>query len=473
MSDLPSPSYDDLLAENAALRAMVADLTARLEQAMGRIADLEGRLKQSSSNSSKPPSSDGLAKPAPKSLRPRSGQGPGRPKGQDGVTLQRFVDPDVVRHVPEVCAGCGDSLADADEVDMNWRQVVDVPPVKPQVTEHQMITLKCRCGHHTSAAAPAEAVAPVSYGPRLAGIGVYLLHGQFLSVSRTAAALKDLFGAPVAAGTVAGWVKRTALGIIEKVLPVIAGRIAGAPVANFDETGMRVAGRLAWLHSASSGTDVLLAVHTKRGTKAMDAIGVLPKFTGVAVHDAWAPYDTYTHMIHALCNAHALRELIYVTDTATGEVAEHAEQAATALRRLNRLIADAHAAEQTPDAEKLAFYLHVLRSAVVLGVQATAARASKLERKYHALFRRLRDRRDDYLRFVTDPAVPFDNNRAEQTIRMPKLRIKVSGSMRTTTGAEHFAAIRSYTATAARQGIDSLDALIQAATGNPWIPTPA
>ena len=163
-----------------------------------------------------------------------------------------------------------------------------------------------------------------------------------------------------------------------------------------------------------------------------------------------------------------MRELIYVTDTASGPVAEHAEQAATALRRLNRLIADA----RTTDPEKVAFYQHVLRSAVLLGVQATATRGSKLERKYHALFVRLRDRRDDYLRFVTDPAVPFDNNRAEQTIRMPKLRIKVSGSMRTMTGAEHFAAIRSYIATAARQSIDTLDALIQAATGNPWIPTP-
>ena len=288
-------------------------------------------------------------------------------------------------------------------------------------------------------------------------------------MSRTAAALKDLFGAPVAAGMLAGWVKRTALGIVDKVLPVIAGRIAGAPVAGFDETGMRVAGRLAWLHSASTATDVLLAVHPKRGTKAMDTIGVLPTFTGVAVHDAWAPYDTYTHMIHALCNAHALRELIYVVDTATGPVADHAQLAATALRRLNRLIADARA-EQTPDTEKVAFYQHVLHSAVVLGVAATTARGSKLERKYHALFVRLRDRRDDYLRFVTDPAVPFDNNSSERTIRMPKLRTKVSGSMRTTTGAEHFAAIRSYIATATRQGIDTLDALIQAATGNPWIP---
>lgn len=460
----PPPSYDELAAK-------VAELTALLEQSFARIADLEARLKQSSSNSSKPPSSDGLAKPAPKSLRGRSGRGPGRPKGQDGVTLQRFADPDVViRHLPDVCAGCGDSLTGAAEIDMAWRQVVDVPTVKPQVTEHQLITLVCGCGHHTTAAAPPEAVAPIVYGPRLAGVGVYLLHGQFLSVSRTAAALKDLFSVPVTAATVAGWVKRTALGIIDKVLPVIAGRIAAAPVAHFDETGMRTAGRLAWLHSASTSTDVLLAVHPKRGTKAMDAIGILPAFTGVAVHDAWAPYDTYTHMIHALCNAHALRELIYVTDTATGPAAGHAAQAITALRWLNRLVTNACTTGQIPDPDTVARYQLILRSAVVLGAQATAERAGKLQRKHHALFVRLRDRRDDYLRFVTDPAVPFDNNPAERTIRMPKLRVKVSGSMRTLTGAQHFAAIRSYTATAARQGINTLNALIQAAAGTPWIP---
>ncbi|WP_218060579.1 IS66 family transposase [Micromonospora sediminicola] len=339
--------------------------------------------------------------------------------------------------------------------------------------EHQLLTLACVCGHHTTATAPPQASAPVAYGPRLAGIGVYLLHGQFLSVSRTAAAIKDLFGVPVAAGTVAGWVKRTALGVIDQVLPVIAGRIAAAPVAHFDETGMRTAGRLAWLHSASTPTDVLLAVHPKRGTTAMDAIGILPHFRGVAVHDAWAPYDTYTTAIHALCNAHVLRELVYVTDTATGQVADLAAQAIRALQQLNRLVTAAHTAGETPDQAALADQQHLLRSAVVLGAHATAERGSKLQRKHHALFVRLRDRRDDYLRFLTDPHVPFDNNAAEQTIRMPKLRIKVSGSMRTLTGAEHFAAIRSYTATATRQGVGMLDALITAAAGSPWTPTTA
>ncbi|WP_225854607.1 IS66 family transposase [Micromonospora sp. ALFpr18c] len=405
-------------------------------------------------------------------MRGRSGRGPGRPAGQPGTTLEQVADPDViVRHVPAACGGCGAGLTGALPVRVARRQVFDIPDPKIVVTEHQIVTVACPCGQRTTGTAPAQATAPVAYGPRLAAIGVYLLHGQFLSVSRTAEALSDLFGVPVAATTVACWVKRTALGIIDKVLPVIGDRVAAAPVAHFDETGLRTAGKLAWLHSASTATDVLLSVHPRRGTEAMNDADVLPRFTGVAVHDAWAPYDTYTAATHALCNAHVLRELVYVTDTATGQVADLSQQAITALTSLWRLVCAARAEDREPDQRVIAEPLHLLRSAVILGAEATTARTTPLERKHHNLFLRLRERRADYLRSVTNPAVPFDNNAAEQTIRMPKLRIKVSGSMRTLTGAQHFAAIRSYTATATRQGINTLDALIQAATGNPWIPT--
>ncbi|MFY1699527.1 IS66 family transposase [Solwaraspora sp. WMMA2101] len=463
----PPPSYDELLALNAGL-------AARLEQALTRIAELEARLKQSSSNSSKPPSSDGLAKPAPKSLRGRSGRRPGRPTGGEGTTLSQVAEPDViVRHVPDTCGGCGDGLTDPAEVTVTRRQVFDIPQPRVVVTEHQIVTVACPCGHHTTAATPAGATAPAVYGPRIAAIGVYLLHGQFLSIGRTADAIRDLFGLPVAPATITAWVTRTALGVIDTVLPVIRDRIKNAPVAHFDETGIRVDGRLAWPHSASTPTDVLLTVHRRRGTAAMDDAGVLPGYTGTAVHDAWAPYDTYTDAVHALCNAHVLRELVYVVDTATGQVADLAGQAIDALRRLNRLTVTARADGCEPDPADLAEQTHLPRSAVVLGAAATATRTDKLHRKYHALFVRLRDRRADYLRFVTDPAVPFDNNPAERTIRMPKLRIKVSGSMRTMTGAEHFAAIRSYTATATRHGINMLDALTRAAAGSPWIPTTA
>ena len=460
----PLPSYEELLAENVRLRA-------GLVQALAEIGELKARLGMTSKNSSKPPSSDGLAKPAPKSLRGKAKRGPGRPKGQMGFTLSPVDVPDhEQRHEPVACCGCGAGLDGAAVVGCERRQVFDLPPLRLEVTEHRLISRACSCGVITKAAAPAGVNAPVQYGSRLGGVGVYLFHGQFLSKSRTCQALADLFGATIAASTLVSWVRRIAAQLTLKVIPGIVDRIAGSAVAHFDETGFRAAGSLHWMHSASTPTDVLLSVHARRGVKGIDAAGVLPRFTGTAVHDAWAPYDTYTHATHALCNAHALRELIYVIDTAPPAVADLAAQGAEAMVAVKDLVEDARAGDTQPDPDRMAHQRHLLRSAVVLGKSATAGRATKLERKYNSLFTRLIDRWEDYQRYTTDPAVSFDNNPAEQTIRMPKLRIKVSGCLRTLTGAEEFAAIRSYTATATRHGQNMLDVLIQAADSNPWIP---
>jgi transposase len=460
----PQPSYDQLVAENAELRAALA-------LALARIEELAARLGMSSKNSSKPPSSDGLAKPAPKSLRGKSGKGPGRPSGQAGFTLMPVEKADhQFSYEPGVCAGCGAELAGAPIVGVEHRQVFDLPPVALEVTQHDLLSRRCRCGTVTKAAAPAGVNAPVQYGPRIAATGVYLFHGQFLSRGRTAAALGDLFGARVAAGTVASWTAKAAARITEEVIPVITERIVAAPVAHFDETGLRTAGKLHWMHSASTETDVLLTVHAKRGVKGMDAAAVLPRFAGVAVHDAWAPYDTYLGIAHALCNAHLLRELIYVQDTAPAKVAELAGQATDALLKIKGLVEAAAASGTGIDVEVLAHHTGLLRSAVVLGKTATRERATKLERKYNALFTRVIDRWADYLRFTGDPLVPFDNNRAEQTIRMPKLRVKVSGCLRSLGGAQDFAAIRSYIATALRGGQNMLEVLVQVAAGTPWIP---
>jgi hypothetical protein len=326
----------------------------------------------------------------------------------------------------------------------------------------------------TKAPAPGGVGSPVQYGSRLAGIGVYLLHGQFLSISRTVQALSDLFGVRVAAGTVVGWTRRIAEAVAV-TLDVVRARLRTAGVVHFDETGLRVAGKLHWMHSASTPTDVLLTVHPRRGVKGMDAAGVLPGFTGVAVHDAWGPYDTYKDATHALCNAHAVRELVYVVDTAPEALGVLAGQAIDAMVAIKDLLdtATATATASVLDAKSISKAItaqqHLLRSAMVLARTATKTRATKLEAKYHALFNRLLARWDDYQRCVTNPAVPWDNNPAEQTIRMPKLRTKVSGCLRTLTGAEEFAAIRSYITTAARNGHNMLDALIQAADGHPWI----
>jgi transposase len=233
-----------------------------------------------------------------------------------------------------------------------------------------------------------------------------------------------------------------------------------------------VSGKLAWVHSASAGKYVLLAVQPRRGKEGMDAAGVLPAFAGIACHDAWKPYDSYDGVTgHALCNARLLRELTAVTGTGTEDDVIWAQQAIDALLAMKEGAGTARAAGRDAiDPETLGRQSRWFREAAKAGVILNAARRSKLQKKRHALAARMRDRADDYMRFADDLQVPFDNNEAEQVRRMSKLRVKVSGCMRSWTGAETFCAIRSCLATAAGHGIGWLDALTLAAARNPWIP---
>ena len=449
-------------AEIAELRKQVADLRAQ-------VADLAARARQNSRNSSKPPSSDGLGKPAPKSLRKKTGRGPGRPKGQPGVTMGLADHPDhLVRHVPGCCGACGGSLDGAQETGAERRQVTEIPPVRAEVTEHQMVELECgRCGARTRGKAPGGVRAPVQYGPRAAALGTYLWHGQFLSRDRACAAMAEMFGCAPSPGALAAMTRKAA-GVIAPALDAIARALVASEVAHFDETGFRVAGKLAWVHSASSGKFVLVTVHEKRGTEATDAAGILPAFAGVACHDAWKPYDSYASAAgHALCNAHLLRELIAVTETGTDDDVIWAQQAIDALLALKEA---RDAGDDGADPHVIEKQSRYFREAAGAGIVINAARSGKLQKKRHALASRMHRREGDYLRFASDLRLPFDNNAAEQVIRMSKLRIKVSGCMRSMAGAETFCAIRSYLATATCHGIGWLDALTQAAEGKPWIP---
>ena len=460
--------------EIGALRGVVGAFGAQLEELRAEVEDLRARLRQSPRNSSKPPSAEGLAKPAPKSQRRKSGRKPGRPKGQPGVTLELTDHPDVaVTHEPGRCCGCGAGLSGAEVAGAERRQVIDLPEdIRALVTEHRIISCRCACGALTTAAAPAGVTAPVQYGPRLSAAAAYLWHGQFLSRDRTREALGDLFGVTVSPGAITAMVRRTAA-CLGGCLEAIRGALAATGVAHFDETGFRVAGKLAWAHSASSGKFALITVHGKRGRAGMDAAGVLPAFAGIAVHDCWAPYDGYAQAGHALCNAHALRELQAVTDAAPPRAWCWATQAADALRDMKRLADASLATDGTLahiDQAKMAQTRHRYHSAVLIGKSQTAARAGPLMRKHHALAKRLLAREDDYLKFTADHRVPFDNNAAEREVRMGKLRIKVSGCMRSMAGAEAFCAIRSYLSTAAKHGIGKLDALTQATSGTPWVP---
>lgn len=268
----------------------------------------------------------------------------------------------------------------------------------------------------------------------------------------------------------AGWVRRCAQ-ILDTFGRMVAEKVAAAPLAFFDETGFRTAGRLHWLHSASTGVFVHLSVHRRRGAEAIDAAGILPAFRGVAMHDAWAPYDTYTEADHALCCAHALRELVAVTERGHEAARCAAYRAIDALLALKKATDTARVTGANRIADEVrAGELKALHTAVRDGLKGTAARSSKTERKHNALFKRLHSRWDDYLRWVHDLTLPFDNNPAEQTIRIAKLRIKVSGSLPTLLGAQDFAAIRTYLATADRHGQNALDVLDQAMRGRPWMP---
>lgn len=463
-----------LRRELADSQAALAQAVADLAQARDRIAELEARLNQTPRNSSRPPSAEGLGKPVPRSLRKKSGRRPGGQDGHEGRTLVQAAKPDrEVPHEPACCGRCGAGLAGRQVTAVERRQVFDLPPVKIKVTEHQLIERECACGHRTRAAAPEGADAPVQYGPRIAAIIIYLYAGQFLSRKRTAQALAALFGVPLSEGTVAGITARAA-GRLGGFLERARAEIAASPVAGFDETGFRVEGRLHWVHCARTGKYTLLTVHPRRGTQAMEAMGVLASFAGVAVHDAWAPYDTYTTPEHQLCCAHALRELQAVTDMAAEGEWCWAAQAAEAITGMQKLVSEAISqGRAAADPAALAALTRTYRSAALIGASQTAARSGKLMKKHNALARRLLDRQDDYLRFTRDWRIPADNNGSERDIRMIKLRQKVSGCLRTLTGARQFCAIRSYLSTSAKHGLSLFDALVMLTEGRPWMPAAA
>jgi transposase len=467
------PSYDELAALVVHQAAVIEQLRAEVAALRAENAELKRRLGMNSTNSSKPPSSDSpFAKPAPKSLRRQSGRKPGGQPGHPGSTLALVTDPNEwVRHEPGPCTGCGASLTDAPEAGLERRQVFDLPPITVRVTEHQLIARRCACGTTTHGAAPEGVSGPVQYGPRITAVILYLYVGQFLSKKRTAQALAELFGTPVSDATVAAMTRRAADGL-DEFRAQVGDRIATAGVAGFDETGLRVAGSLHWVHCARTDKYTLITCHPNRGTDGIDDAGVLGRFRGVAVHDAWAPYDTYAEVEHQLCCAHALRELAGVADTAPSDADWcWAVQAADALVAMQKLVTEAIATgADVLDADALAEQVGLFRSAVQIGINQTSARSSEIMKKHNALARRLRDRHEDYLRFTRDWRIPPDNNGSERDIRMIKLRQKVSGCLRTLAGAKQFCAIRSYLSTAAKHGRHFFDVLVMLTEGRPWLP---
>jgi transposase len=297
-----------LLVSNTALREQIVALreeNAALKEALAAsnalVAELKRRLGL---NSGKPPSSDGLKKaPRTKSLREPSGKKPGGQKGHPGETLRQVENPDVIiNHYPEACAKCDERLTPDMTTDYSARQVIDVPEPKVVVTEHRAYSCLCpNCDSKTSAAFPAGVTAPIQYGARICAFVVYLLNYHFLPEDRLAELMSDLFGLKLVPATIARMSAACAQGFRD-FADAVRERVAGARVKHMDETGFRIGGRTQWLHIFSTALLTFYRISSKRGS-------LLSGVTGIVVHDHWKPYYTMKGVLHALCNAHHLREL--------------------------------------------------------------------------------------------------------------------------------------------------------------------
>lgn len=456
---------DTLCEENAALcqeNATLCEENAALRQ---QVAELQRRLDKNSSNSSKPPSSDGLKKPTRvfKSLRGRSGKTSGGQVGHKGDTLRPVDKPDrIERHAATACRHCQACLTAAMVTNEERRQVFDLPQPRLEVTEHRASIYRCHhCSGVTKAAFPDAVTAHVQYGLRLRAAAVYLNVQQLIPEDRVCEAVADLFAAAsLCPASVVAWTAKAA----EAQAPVvahIAARVVAAKVRHLDETGFRIGGKTRWLHSASTAVYTLYRIGETRGD--------VPRTMadGVIVHDHFKPYYTLRGPLHALCNAHHLRELQALIEiekeawagvmhdllrTANKQVRQAKAGGAVALAEADRQrIATAYNA-----ALAMGFALHEGQAPLI---RRPGARGRPPRRTGHNLLLRLRDCKADVLRFTEDFDVPFTNNQAEQDIRMMKLRMKISGGFRTLAGAEIFATMRSVISTARKHGINLLRAL--------------
>jgi transposase len=474
------PSDEEIgSAYDESKEAVIALFHRTVGQLAARVQALEDRVSKNSRNSGKPPSSDGLSKPAPKSLRKRHGKKTGGQPGHEGNTLKAVTHPDRIHvHTVKQCHHCQASLEQIEACAIEKRQVFDLPKPRVEVTEHQAEIKRCpNCGGDNRAAFPEGITQPVQYGPEIKALAVYLNQYQMIPLERVSETFADVFEHPLAEGTILDAGQTVAQQVAPVNEAVKKHLTEQETVVHFDETGTHINGKLHWFHSASTALLTYYACHAKRGHEATDEIGILPKLHGRAMHDGWKSYFYYTTVLHGLCNAHHLRELLFLIE----RYPQDWEQSLLdLLLEIKKSVDQVRKEQPQLSKEQLVDFEQRYDRLIELGLQANPApetdpqapkkRGRTAKSPPRNLLERLRDHKDAVLAFMYDFQVPFDNNQAERDLRMMKVKMKVSGGFRSTGGAETFCAVRAYLSTARKNGQRVLEVLRLALAGKPYCP---
>ena len=466
------------LGEDAVID-LVESLLARINSLEERLEAVENQLKKDSHNSSKPPSSDGFKKRT-KSLRQKSELTSGGQLGHPGRTLDWSNDlTRALIHPVVTCCDCGTSLVNTPVDSWDLRQVHDLPPHQCEVTEHQCEVKCCpNCGILNRGTFPSEVKYPIQYGPNVQAWIVYLMVVQLIPSLRIGELFSEAFNISLSEGTLYN-IRRRCFDALEASSEEIKVALIKSAVVHYDETGFRVGSKLWWLHVGCTDSLTFYFVHTKRGKKAMDAMGLLPEFEGIAVHDGLVSYGQYG-CVHSLCNAHHLRELIFIVEEFEQA---WAQEMIDLLVEMNQAVnqAKSEATASLDSAQIAAFetkYEEILERGfnvnpvVPLPENAPKRKGRPKQSKAKNLLDRLKNQQGAVLRFLHNFQVPFDNNQAERDVRMMKLKQKISGGFRSESGAQMFCRIRGYLSTLRKQGHNIWNALVQLFRGFPISPIP-
>jgi transposase len=427
-----APSYEELAELVAAQAATIKAQAGKIEQLESRVAELERRLGQNSGNSGLPSSRDPVAErerqAEEKQRRSEAARSPkrrqGKQLGSKGTTLELSENPDeIIDYRPERCGDCGSALDEPADRGYKRRQVVELPDVKPTVTEHRAHTYGCSCGCDTTAAFPEAVRSPVSYGPRARAVVAYLLGRQHIPNRRVAEAMADLFGLEISTGAVDSIYAEAGRHLKGFIVALVA-LLKSLPVLHVDETSDRVGTTNCWMHVVSNRLYTLVHASATRGEAAIDEAGVLRGYTGVLVHDRLAMYFKLKRAKHGLCGAHLLRDLADVAVVATQTT--WAAGLAALLVEVNAACDEARRRGwgQLGLKERRSFtkrYDELVAMGLAANKEPAHRKRNPVERRSFNLATAFATHKRSILRFMTDLQVPLTNNQAERDLRPSKL----------------------------------------------------